>query len=294
MNRSNEASPEVSVVLVTYNRAAVLERTLQSILDQTFQDFELIICDDSSSDGTAALAADIVKCRPRSTVLAAEENMGMPANLNRGIRKARGHFIANLHDGDIYDVALLERWREALLACPRAGFVFNAYRMLRADGTTREIELVDGLAPCAAGHTLIERHFFRRPLLNSPVWGTVMARAEVYRTLGYPDSRFQEYADVDMWLRIAEEYDVAYVAAPLITIPSRDEVPQQWSTSHRQARRAVEAIFRTAVKRHWEGRPVRLQISLTRHLLCVLVGRLYYGAVAARRRLLRFLKGLGH
>jgi len=122
----------VSVVLTTYKRAHILSQTIDFILRQTLRDFELIISDDCSPDETQAIGRRYEKLDNRVRYRRNNRNLNMPGNLNAGIREARGEYIANLHDGDVYDAHLLEKWAGALDAQPSAAFVFNAYRELDA------------------------------------------------------------------------------------------------------------------------------------------------------------------
>src|SRR5712691_5136466 len=94
-------TPKVSAVLTTYNRAASLSVTLDSILAQTFSDFELIVSDDCSSDDTTAVVQDYIRRDRRVRYRRNEKNLKMPGNLNAAIAEATGEYIANLHDGDV-------------------------------------------------------------------------------------------------------------------------------------------------------------------------------------------------
>ena len=143
-------TPKVSVVLVTYKRAHLLPATIESILAQTYTDFELIICDDCSPDETEMVCREYEKCDLRIRYRRGQKNVGMPGNLNAGILASSGEYIANLHDGDIYDPKLLEKWRAALDAYPRAAFVFNAYRDLDRHGNTVRVNR-EPLGPCVSG-----------------------------------------------------------------------------------------------------------------------------------------------
>ena len=141
----------------------------------------------------------------------------MPGNLNASIQIACGRYIANLHDGDVYRHDLISRWKEALDDHPTAGFVFNAYRSQRKDGSEITYrELYPSLIP---GPDLEVRLLSR---WDSCVFGTVMARREAYNKVGLFDPQFGNFSDVDMWLRIAREYDVAYVDEPLMDLMPRD------------------------------------------------------------------------
>ncbi len=154
-----------------------------------------------------------------------EPNLGMPGNLNSGIRLAKGQFVANVHDGDLYDPTLLEKWTAAMRQSPNVAFVFNQYRHLNENGAVARVtfEEVPALFP---GRQLIEDIYFKRWRFDSPVWGTVMARRSLYEEMGLFDSRFGFLSDIDMWLRLAENHEVAYVPEALITLPSREAVPR--------------------------------------------------------------------
>jgi glycosyltransferase involved in cell wall biosynthesis len=284
--------PRVAVVLTTFNRASVLETTVRGILDQTFQDFELVIADDCSTDSTEDTVAALIRTDPRIRYLRQPGNVGMPANLNSAIAATGGEYVANLHDGDIYRPDLLARWIEALASCRRAAFVFNAYEQLASDGST-ERTYREPLPACFPGRLLIERFYYRRWHFDSPVWGTVMARREAYERAGLFQARFGFVSDVDMWLRLAEEYDVAYVRETLIALPSRHSLPRQWGAfADSQERRTVRRMFWESRWRHYRGRPVRLTSEILRHGCYTAMDRTYYGALRVRRTLVSRRSGI--
>lgn len=243
-NSSNDRDlPSVSVVLTTYNRSSVLGETIESILLQSFEDFELIICDDNSTDDTALIAREFCRRDQRISYLGSPVRLGMPANLNRGIVSARGRYIANLHDGDRYHARLLERWFSALEDCEEAGFVFNAYIDLGEWFPAGEIMSVS-LPRCSEGAELIHM-YFRRWRFDSPVWGTTMVRKSAYDDLGLFKEEFGFLADVDMWLRISEKYHVAYVNEPLIGLPPREMLPKHYELdSARNGRVLIDSLKR--------------------------------------------------
>jgi glycosyltransferase involved in cell wall biosynthesis len=203
--------------LLTYNRADRLRSTLDSLLAQTVDDFELIISDDCSTDATEVVCREYVQRKRDIYYIRNLCNLGMPGNLNRALQAASGKYVMNLHDGDVYRSDLVEKCHSALEAHPTAGFVFNAYRTPDADG--HPIVYRESYPPLIPGRQLGQRLLSH---WNSCVFGTVMARREVYEQLGWFDSQFGNFSDVDMWLRIAREYDVAYVNEPLMDLMPRD------------------------------------------------------------------------
>jgi hypothetical protein len=137
----------------------------------------------------------------------------MPGNLNVSLQGSKGRYLANVHDGDIYHLDLISRWKEALDHHPTAGFVFNPYRSRSRNGG--EVIHRESFPPFIPGRELGAWLLSR---WGSCVYGTVMARREVYEKLGWFDPRFGNFSDVDMWLRIVREYDSAYVDEPLIDL----------------------------------------------------------------------------
>ncbi len=207
----------VSICLTTYNRASVLPSTLNSLLAQSFADFELIISDDCSTDRTAEICREYEAMDHRVKYFRNSNNLKMPGNLNAAIGRARGAYIANVHDGDIYRHDLIEKWKERLDDVSDALFVFNAYDAVNPDGSHKLYrEPFEFKVPGVH----IAKVYFRS--LACCVWGTVMARSTAYSHLGLFDPSFGFISDVDMWLRLARGRDVAYVAEPLITVTPRE------------------------------------------------------------------------
>ncbi len=256
------ADPRVSVVLVIYNRVPILSVTIDSILEQTFTDFELLLCDDCSTDDSGNICKTYAEKDERVRYLPSARNLGMPGNMNRGIEAALGKYVATLHDGDLYEPRMLEAWSSALDACEKAAFVFNAY-LYESPRGKECLEVLD-LPACGAGAIILERYFFRRLRLNSPVFGTVMARRAAYAAAAYFDPRFGALADVDMWMRLAEDHHVAYVPEPLIALPSKQRVPTNLRTTLSEKQRWLEVMYLEARRRHFPP-GVRRNIELARH-----------------------------
>lgn len=211
------STPEVSICLTTFNRADKLRVTIDSILSQSFQNFELIISDNCSTDDTEAICLEYCNSDSRVIFNRNPSNLGMPGNLNAAINLARGHYIANIHDGDVYKSNLISDWKFALDKYPSAGFVFNAYSERMQNGEWRIYkESYDELIP---GRELGKRLLSR---WDSCVHGTVMARRNIYTELDGFDPAYGYLSDVDMWLRIALKHDVAYINSALIELMPKD------------------------------------------------------------------------
>lgn len=289
LGEHGDGIPLVSVVLATYNRAYVLEDTLRMVLAQTLGDFELIVCDDGSTDETPTVMAEWATRDPRIVYVRQARNLKTAGNVRHGIAMAKAELVAVLHDSDVYDPHLLERWVAALRACPEAAFVFNAYNQLDADGRI-EATYREHLDSCVPGRVLLERLYFRRWHFDSPVWGTVMLRKSKYVAAGGYDTRFPFVADVDLYLKLAEANYVAYVPEPLIGLASRETVPRLFRNPQRSVRRAL----REARVRHYRDRPLRLLAEMLRHwtfaAVDIAVGPMLGPADRLRQRLTRRLR----
>lgn len=260
----NNTPPSVSVVLLTYNRADLLDGTIDCVLGQTMTDFELIIADNASSDHTQQVCERRALADSRIRYHRRPENLGRTRSINLGILASTGKYVAILHDDDVYAPDLLREWTACLEECPGAGFVFNAYRELDAQGETRAVYR-EPLPRCSPGSVLLEGIYFKRWRFDSPVFGTAMMRRSAFDRVGPFDERFGPWSDVDMWMRLAEEFEVCYVDKPLMSLRSKKATPRQFDDSFKRVQPLMERMFWEARMRHYRGRPVRRLGEATRH-----------------------------
>ena len=193
--------PAVSVVLPVYNCPLYVGGAIESVLAQTFADFELILIDDGSRDETPAVLRRYIDPR---IMLVTQENRGLAATLNRGIDLARGRYIAR-QDQD--DISLPERFAKQVAyldAHPECGLV----------GTWAEIWREGARTDRAHRHpsdnsTLKFELLFNNPFVHSSVMirKSALARVGAYST----DRNRQPPEDYELWSRIAREYEVANV-----------------------------------------------------------------------------------
>jgi glycosyltransferase involved in cell wall biosynthesis len=138
-------SPEVSIILPTYNRADTIRRAIQSVVDQTFQDWELLVIDDGSTDRTTELDLEV---DPRITLIR-QENQGVYVARNTGLRASRGRYIAFLDSDDEWLPHLLDLAIGFLKSSPEDQYV--SLEFLREDSSYRMIRgaIVDVYLPTA-------------------------------------------------------------------------------------------------------------------------------------------------
>ena len=127
-------SPKISVIVASYNGERFVAETMRSILRQTFAEFELIVIDDGSTDGTRAILREISAGDGRMHVIE-KQNEGLIATLNRGIAEARGDYIARIDHDDLMRPTRLERQSAFLDANPSFVAVGCLLQSMREDGT---------------------------------------------------------------------------------------------------------------------------------------------------------------
>ncbi len=210
--------PSVSICLLTYNRAAILPRSIESLLLQDFGDFELIISDNASPDNTEAVCREYAAQDRRIRYRRNDKNLGMIGNYNAAFAAAVGTLVAIVHDGDHYRPDLIRKWRDALLAQPDAAFVFNDLEAIDFQGKHRHFYLHD--YPRRFERLELTRMMLTRP--DSPVFGMVMLRRACVEASGPFRLEYGMIGDVEMWMRLNLDYPVAFVGEPLIQIVPRE------------------------------------------------------------------------
>jgi glycosyltransferase involved in cell wall biosynthesis len=195
--------PLVSVVIPTYNRAAVLERSIRSVLGQTLKDFELIVVDDGSTDSTQEL---LVRFDGKLRY-AFQENRGVAAARNTGIGLSIGELVAFLDSDDEWLPDKLAR-QVARFDRTKNAFVCHSEEIWIRDGKR---------VPQKPLHRKQGGRFFERALercLISP--SSVMISRRLLDEVGWFDEELAAAEDYDLWLRITAFHEVDFITEPLV------------------------------------------------------------------------------
>ena len=229
--------PRVSVLIPAYNALRFLPQTVASALAQTWDDFELLIVDDGSTDGTGAWVAQHPDARVR---LLEQPNQGAATARNTGIAAARGEYIAFLDADDLWEPSKLERQVACLDARPEVGLVHTAIRYIDED--SHEINQVLG--------TYGDGDVWREVVVHNPVrcGSTPLVRRECFRQLGVFDTELSFAEDWDMWIRIASSYHFATLNEPLTLY-------RQHSANMTKGYQVIMPNFKTIIERAFEHAP---------------------------------------
>ena len=209
--------PQVSVCIPTYNRAALLREAVESVLAQSFQEFELVISDNASQDDTQQVVSSFRDARIR--YIKHQTNVGIVRNFNWCLALANGVYVTIFHDDDIMLPSNLLLKVRALAQNPAVGFVHSKFDVINQQGAILECNTNLG-EPQASdlverGHDFLSRNLLGSNLVIAP---TVMMRKEAYSKLGGFTEKVVFTTDFEYWMRISLYYDVMFLATPLIKI----------------------------------------------------------------------------
>ena len=201
--------PALTVAITTFNRARYLERAIRSVLAQEFADFELLILDNSSTDGTDELIRSIQDRRLRHIRHA-------PCNISRsrniGVREAAGGLLAFLDDDDEWLPNKLHHQAAVFRSGDdRLGLVYGGF--VRFDDRGREFEMH---RPVLEGRVLLSLLWQKDAFTGSA--SNPVLRTAIVRRLGGYDEGLTTSEDWELYLRLAEQYDVKYVPHVVLRI----------------------------------------------------------------------------
>lgn len=186
--------PQVTVLMATYNRSHLISRAIQSVLDQSFKDWELIIADDGSTDNTPDVVGKWASYESRIVYVRSEENVGISKNYNRGLRIAKGEYVAIIDDDDSWcDTDKLKKQVEFLDRNP--SYVGCGGGVIVIDSSGKE--LYRYLKP-EKDEEIRKFMLFSNPMANS----TTMFRLSEARKVGLYDETTRYAGDRDFWLKI--------------------------------------------------------------------------------------------
>jgi glycosyltransferase involved in cell wall biosynthesis len=185
----------VSVLLAVRNGLPYLDESIGSIVSQTFPDFELIVVDDGSTDGTPDLLARWRREDPRVVVIR-QQHQGQTPGLNRAIAAATGQYLARQDADDVSEPERFAREVEHLDRHPRLAVVGTGAAVIDASG--EEI----GSLPAPPGPAVVRRRLWGENVLNH---GSVMMRREALDKVGAYRAGFRFANDWDLWLRMVQQ-----------------------------------------------------------------------------------------
>ena len=209
-----ENNPTVSVIIPTYNRERLIARSVKSVLNQTYRNFEIIIVDDASTDNTEKVISSFNDERIR--YLRHDKNRGEAAARNTGIKLARGEYIASQDSDDEWLPEKLGKQIELFKNTPpKVGVVYTGFWKIENNEKTyipfSWVNQKDGD---------IHKELLKGNFIGSPV---ALVRKECFEKAGMFDEKLFHLVDWEMWLRISKYYHFRYIDEPLVVAYYRSD-----------------------------------------------------------------------
>lgn len=215
-------TPKVSIILTSYNHGPYLGEAIGSILNQTFEDFELIVWDDASTDNSWEIITSYTDSRIRA--YRNDINIGPVHGVNKAIFEiARGQYIALHHSDDVWLPAKLQKQVEYLDQHPEFGAAFTY------------VQVIDEYGAPLQDVTNFYYSIFRQPNRTRWQWlrffffsgnalchPSILIRKECYEQCGGYDERLAQLPDFDMWIRLLFKYDIHILQEELIRFRIRN------------------------------------------------------------------------
>jgi glycosyltransferase involved in cell wall biosynthesis len=202
-----ENKPTVSIIVPTYNRGRLIARSVKSVLNQTYQDFELIIVDDASTDNTEEVVSSFNDKRIR--YVRHKENRGEAAARNTGIKAARCDYIAYQDSDDEWLPEKLAKQMKLLEdASPEVGVIYTGFWKTE---NHRKTYIPFSWVNQKNGD--IHKELLKGNFIGSPV---VLIKKDCFNRVGLFDERLCNLVDWEMWLRISKQYHFRCVDEPLV------------------------------------------------------------------------------
>lgn len=232
--------PKVSVVIPAYNAMIYLSETLDSVLKQTFTDFEVLIINDGSTDSIVTWASGITDLRIR---LISQENQGLPGSRNTGIAHAQGEYIAFLDADDLWELTKLEKQVRCFKENPTVGVVYTWTLLID------EYSKPTGRIFASQAEGNVWRELLETDVISNG--SSAMVRRDCFEAVGVFDRTLTSAEDLDMWLRIAVHYQFAVVKEPLTLY-------RQYSSSMSKNRQRMFQNLRTVIEKTFQTAPLEM------------------------------------
>ncbi len=236
--------PIVSICIPTYNGAKYLRECLDSVLAQTFTDFEILLVDDKSSDKTLEIAQEYADKDTRIRVICNEKNLGLVGNWNRCIELAQGEWIKFVFQDDLIAPECLEKMLTASkpdssIICCRRNFILEAgtpedVRQYFNNIVTLEKLFPDSQEISASDYSKAVLNKIHYNFVGEPT--VLMLRREVFHRFGNFNPHLIQFCDLEFWTRVAVYTGIIYVPETLATFRVHNNATSAKNNSGRRYR----------------------------------------------------------
>jgi glycosyltransferase involved in cell wall biosynthesis len=239
---------KVSVIIPTHNRAQSIGRSIDSVLNQSYRDFEIIVVDDGSTDNTR----DVLSAFGNHIKYIRQDNKGPSSARNVGINASKGEFIAFLDSDDYYMKPNLEIKISFLESNPEIGWVYSDWSYV--DDEDNDIE--KGSLKFKYSEKKLYGNIFEELLKSrnfiSPC--TVVVRKSILEDIGHFDPLIPSQEEYDLWLRISLKYPVYYIGKVLVGVTLHSASLSKNFTKWAQGNSIIADKLKDLIPHDFQGR----------------------------------------
>ena len=225
-------SPKVSIIISAYNAMKYLPATVNSVLQQTFADFEVLIFNDGSSD---KIVKWFHRLKDRRLKFISQAHLGISQTLNLGIIKARGEYVAFLDANDLWHPCKLQKQVSCLEHYPEIGLVHSWLMLIDNWGNFTGRVVKNDLSGW------VEPKILERNQIGSP---SVMIRRRCFDFVGLFDPQLQTTQDWDMWIRMSRRYQFMALPEPLVYYRQhQNNISKNWLVMETSFQATIEKAY---------------------------------------------------
>jgi glycosyltransferase involved in cell wall biosynthesis len=255
--RYTTAKPRVSVVLAAFNAENRIEATLSSILGQAFTDFEILVIDDGSTDGTVDVLRRACVADPRIRWFT-QANSGPGAARNRGIREARGELIAFMDHDDLWHPEKLSLQVAILDAQPDLAVVMCYSTVIGEDGISL------GWRLGGEAHGKVYDEMIEWDMVSGG--SVVMVRRSALNAVGHFDEKLRYREDWDLWIRLSRQFKFGTVSRTLVGFTRH---ARNSSRDYEEMAREGERVLRKTLADDPDIGEARIRFCLARDMFAI-------------------------
>jgi glycosyltransferase involved in cell wall biosynthesis len=257
MHEPSLSTPRISIILPTHNGAAYIRRAIQSVREQTFKDWELLVINDGSTDATGALVTESVATDARIRSFVFTQNKGIQKALNEGLMQARGQLIARIDDDDIWaDPQKLDKQLRYMAEHPRCVLVGTGLIVQNEEG----VELYRFSNPLT-DEAIRARMLYRNCFSHSTV---LFKKEAALHFNGYSEmDEALHIEDYDLWLKLGTYGEMGNIPDYAVRFTHRSGAI---SAQHKLVQLARQARLTSQYKTQYPGYPMSRALSLLRRI----------------------------
>ncbi|TDU39517.1 glycosyl transferase family 2 [Gelidibacter sediminis] len=204
-------TPYFSIIIPLYNKETHIKSTIQSVLDQTFQDFEVIVVNDGSRDGSKSVLASFSDDK---IYYYEQENQGVSASRNLAISKAKSNYIALLDADDLWEPTYLETIYQLIQSFPEYYVFATSVLIETPNDVIPSIYSIDNLKD----NDVCVLDYFESSTINSLLTSSsVVLHKSVFEKIGIYNTSIKNGEDTDLWIRIGIHYQIVFKNQALVT-----------------------------------------------------------------------------